>query len=111
MIYFAPTPSGLHSMLGQIMWFKRQAIRQQFDYRIVIDEFIASKRNIGFQVIFEKLIQFTDNCVLKAELPSNVRSLSLQEFHDLFAPQKTKESEYLTNHVELFADVKIEAGS
>lgn len=111
MIYLSPTPSGLHSMLGQIMWFKRQAIRQQFYYRIVVDEFIASKRNIGLQVIFEELVHFTDKCVLKSELPSNVRTLSLQEFHDLFILQKTKEPDYFRSYIELFADVKIEAKS
>ena len=111
MIYYSPTPSGLHSMLGQIMWFKRQAIRQKFDYRIVIDELIASKRNIGFQFIFKNLIHFTDKCVLKADMPPNVRTISLQEFHDLFIPEKTKEPEHFRNYMELFTDVKIEAKS
>ena len=111
MIYFAPTPSGLHSMLGQMMWFKRHATRQQFDYRIIIDELVTSKRNIGFQVIFEKLVQFTDKCVLKADVPSNIRTLSLQQFHDLFTHQKTNKSEHFANCIELFSDVKIEAKS
>lgn len=109
MIYFSPTPSGLHSMLGQIMWFKRQAIKQQFDYRIVIDEFFASKRNIGFQVIFEKLVCFTSKCVLKADMPPDVRTISLQEFHDLFTFQETKEPEYFSKYIELFVDIKLEA--
>ena len=109
MIYFEPSPSGLRSMLGQIMWFKRQAIRWQLDYRIVIDALVEEKRGIGFKIVFEKLLRFTNKCVLKKDLPSNIICLSLQEFHNLFPSSSRHDGKNIPNYIGLFADIKIDA--